>query len=222
MTGRTRPPDDAAPTAFPPSRVFASGELAVLTVIFLFYVAGRFFFRLHMGFIIGAAGLTLVYGVWRVRRDGRAVLRFWGLRFDNLWASAAVVGAISCLAALGIFFYWWLGRSRMAVPGSFFVLLPLYPVWGIAQQFLLQSLLHRDLQILTGQRVLPCLATGLAFGLLHSVSPTLAVATGLAGLFWAAAFAWRPNVIVLGVSHGLLGGMFYYLVMGEDVLRSVL
>jgi len=218
----TWPPDNVAQTTSSPSRAFVACELGVLAGVLLLYVIARFFIRLHIGFIVVVAALALVYGLWRVRRCGRVVLRFWGLRLDNLWASTAVVGAGSCIAAAAIVLYWWLGRSRPTLPGSFYVSLPLYPAWGIVQQFLFQSLFHRDLQILTGRRVIPCLLTALAFGLLHSVTPTLAVATGFAGLFWSAVFTWRPNIIVLGISHGLLGGMFYYLVVGEDVVKSIL
>jgi membrane protease YdiL (CAAX protease family) len=69
---------------------------------------------------------------------------------------------------------------------------------------------------------LPVLLTALAFGLLHAVDPILALLSFAAGLGWSAAFAWRPNLLVVGTPHGLVGGVFFYFAAGKDVLRSVL
>lgn len=199
----------------------AALELCALVAVYVAYLAGRLFLRLHIIFISAVAVATIGYLCWRARRGGRTLLRFWGLRLDNVKTCAAIVGPPTVAVAIAILIHWWLAVSASRPPLSFFLLLPLYPPWGMVQQFLFQSLFHRDLQILTRQRLVPCLLTAVAFGLLHVNAPALAVATFLGGLFWSAVFIYCPNIYVLGTSHGLLGAMFFYLVTGDDILRAV-
>jgi hypothetical protein len=204
------------------TRRFAAGEIAAMVFLYLVYIIGHFFYRLHIGFILAVGLAAIAYAVWRVRRGGHGLLRFWGFRLDTVAASAAVVAPVTAAVVSAMILWWWFGRSHPPIPPAFYLLLPLYPVWGIAQQFFFQSLFHRDLQILTGKRGLPILLTALAFGLLHAVDPILALLSFAAGLGWSAVFAWRPNLLVVGTSHGLVGGVFFYFAAGTDVLRLVL
>lgn len=60
------------------------------------------------------------------------------------------------------------------------------------------------------------IATGLLFGLAHLPDWTLVALTCASGLAWTAIYRRAPNLAVQGVSHGLLGALAHFEVLGRD------
>ncbi|KAF0247569.1 MAG: hypothetical protein FD167_3030 [bacterium] len=72
------------------------------------------------------------------------------------------------------------------------------PFWGLVQQYLLQSIINRRLQIVFGKGWLSISLTAIIFALVHLPNPTLAIATLIAGFIWAySSPKWLlPNMVV--------------------------
>jgi hypothetical protein len=77
-------------------------------------------------------------------------------------------------------------------------------VWGLVQQFALQSFINRRAQILWGRGARSVLLVATLFALLHFPNPALTVATFAGGLVSAAVYQRAPNLYALALSHGLM------------------
>lgn len=168
--------------------------------------------------VIGAA--WLLYLAWRVRRD-RSVLARWGLRREGL-RPAAVAAAALLLAGVAAIVIVGAVRGTLLFDAHMLPLLALYPLWGWLQQLLMFGVFLTNLeQLAPRRRALAIAATILLFGLVHApfwglVAGTLALAAAITPLW----LRWR-NLWPLGLVHGWLGVLFYYLVLGRDVFAEV-
>jgi hypothetical protein len=164
---------------------------------------------------IALAGLFWAGWVTVQLRRRPGIARVWGFRRDTLPAAALACGAISLVAAGGML-YIGARTARLPLPAHFWLVAPLYPVWGVIQQFLLNALLARNLATRLPVAVAVPLAAAL-FGMVHLPDHELAVLSSMAALAWVPIWLRWPNLWALGVSHGLLGALAYYLVLGRDV-----
>lgn len=154
------------------------------------------------------------YTVWRgIRTPG--LFHAWGFRRDNLLPAfrcclVLIGGAAAALALYGGL------TSRWLLPRTFWIVLPLYPFYGIAQQFALQALITRNLRMLIPHRILRIVVVGVLFGAAHFPIQPLMILTFAAGLGFTWIYEEQPNLWVVGIAHGLLGALAYYLVLGLD------
>jgi len=131
-----------------------------------------------------------------------------GWRLDNFWEAARllalpmlVFGAL--LAGVGWYtsnlnlLRWEGGQSLFGVPA-------LSLLWGPLQQYALQGFINRRAQIVWGRGWRSVLFVAAVFALLHLPNPWLAFATFAGGLLWAYVYQRAPNLIALGISHGLM------------------
>ncbi len=166
----------------------------------------------------GLGAALCAYGVL-VWRRGAESWRDFGLRTDNLARAAIPAAAWTALASAGILL-WALLRGESLWRRDLLFLLPLYPVYGIAQQLLFQGVLHRRLAVLLPDAAATVL-TAAAFAFVHVGDWRLAGLTLAAGLVWSEIFRRWPNVWVLGISHGILAALTYPLLLGDQPLGRV-
>ncbi len=131
-----------------------------------------------------------------------------GFRLDNfvecarLLALPMLVFTLVCLA-LGWFtssidFARWRGGH------SLLILPALGIMWGLLQQYVLQSFVNRRAQIIWGRGAHSVLVVALVFGALHLPNPGLTLATFAGGVVWATVYQRAPNLFALALSHGLM------------------
>src|SRR5881409_829712 len=129
-----------------------------------------------------------------------------GIRIDNLGAAAR--DALLATMAIGL-----LLAGAGALLGSLdFPPLPLWPramrdgvVWGLMQQYGLLCVYYRRFgELLQRRRGAPLLAASAVFALLHLPNPFLTLATFGAGTLSCWLYRRTPNLLVLGVMHGVV------------------
>jgi len=131
-----------------------------------------------------------------------------GWRLDNFGAAARLLALpmLACGALLvGVGLYtsnldfvrWEGGQSLFGVPA-------LSLLWGPLQQYALQGFINRRAQEVWGRGRLSVFVVALVFALLHMPNPWLAAATFAGGLLWAWVYQRTPNLVALGLSHGLM------------------
>jgi uncharacterized protein len=169
---------------------------------------------LKVVFIATAALFWVTYVLVRWRRDPQ-VLREWGFRRQNLLPAAAASAGVLVVVGAAMFCVQLL-RGPLWLPRNFWLTLALYPLWGIVQQFLMNGIIARNL----ARRMPPAataLCTAALFAVAHAPDAPLMGLTFIAACIWVPIYLRWGNLWPLGVSHGLLGAIAYYVLMGRDV-----
>ena len=156
-------------------------------------------------------GLSLLAVTLSVRQDP---LRELGIRFDNLKSSGkeCIIAFLISASLILIVFLFHLKDFISYSPRHYYWLF-LYPLWGIAQQFWLQSIIFvRFLQILKNKN-LTILAAAVIFSLLHAPNIPFLIITFIAGLCCCILFSRHRNIFTLGIFHGVMAAMAYSLLV---------
>ncbi len=143
------------------------------------------------------------------------ILRVWGFRLDTLLPSLRAHLSFALPAGALIYAYGW-QKGSMPLPSSFWYLLALYPLWGLAQQFALQNMVAQNLTKLVPHLGLRALICAAAFGSVHLPSLELAALASCAGFFFTYIYHSYPNLLAVGFAHGIVGVLAFYVVLGND------
>lgn len=191
-------------------------ELFVIVGLGAAHVIIEVAFSLGAARIYNATALTIgfAYLTRRVLRS-KDLLHRWGLRTDNFWAAFRSQLPFFGIA-LAVLALWGAASGRLRLPPTLWIVLLLYPFFGIAQQFVLQNLLAANLRGLVRQPVLCALAAALLFGLSHLPRVELCALGFIAGFFLTLVYQRHPNLWTVGMTHGLLAALVFYFVLGED------
>ncbi len=167
-------------------------------------------------FIALAVTSWVTYIAWRVR-DNPSLWRQWGFRVDNLRASLLEPTVVFVFAMLGMLWF-AVSYERDLWSAHIVILLLVYPIWGVLQQFLVQALGVSNLRTLfphAGLLWIVLLGAGL-FSVVHYPHGWLMFATGLLACVFIPSYLRHRNLWVLGVYHGWLGTFFYLWVLNQD------
>lgn len=178
---------------------------------------------LRLAFIGVALLGWLSYVVRRLRRD-KSLLCQWGFSRAGLLKSFAAASAIA-LPAAGVMAVIAGRAGSLHLNWHMLPLAILYPLWGLAQQFMVQGLVVRTL---TAQRhrflssgSIAILAASL-FALVHCPDFTLMALTFGLGLAFTAIYLRWCNLWPLGLYHGWLGLLCYFWVLQRDPWTEVM
>ena len=204
-------------TSFSISNKRRSAEISavVLTAIGKFVFMDWLDWRLL--FVVTAIICWGCYIIYRYKTNP-GILKYWGFRTDNFkkkFRKILPYGLISVIAFIGIGLY----QDSINYTWHIIPILIIYPVWGVIQQFLLIALTAGNLQDLKGQRLNKgtiIFIAALLFASVHYPYPWLIAGTFILAILYGLIYLREKNIYVLGLFHGLLGGIFYYTVLNRD------
>ena len=173
-------------------------------------------------FIAGACLYWACFVAVRGFRHPR-VFRQWGFRSENLLRASAIPAVLLGAAALALGAYAF-AQGRFVLPLDAVLLFLLYPVWGLAQQFLALGVAVQNLELVPalGRPWLLAVIGAALFGAVHAPDWWVVAATFLLELILVPVFLRYRNLWPLGVLHGWLGVLFYLLGLGRNVLAECL
>ncbi len=161
--------------------------------------------RSRMGLI--PIGVVLVFALFShfSRRETPRVIGFThrgflrALRLLLVW----MIPASLALVAIG----WLQGTLHYSLPqtagafvlGQFWLFL-----WGLLQQYALQSIINRRAQEIWGKGWLSVLIVALIFAGCHLPNALLMCATFAGGILWASVYQKAPNLFALALSHSIM------------------
>ena len=102
------------------------------------------------------------------------------------------------------------------LPYTFWLTIALYPVWGVAQQFALQNLIAKNIAGIFSKPVGVAVGSATLFAISHYPRLELVVLTFVSGIFFTLIYRKFQNLWAVGIAHGLLGSLAFYLVLNED------
>jgi membrane protease YdiL (CAAX protease family) len=156
-------------------------------------------------FVPVALAFVLMFASHRLRGEAA---REVGWRLDNFLAAARLLVLLLSAPALLLLAFGWLNSTLNPVRwggGQSILGMPALGVlWGLLQQYALQGFINRRAQILWGRGWVSVFVVALAFGGLHLPNPLLTLATFAGGLVWAYVYQRTPNLLALGLSHGVM------------------
>lgn len=127
-----------------------------------------------------------------------------GWRMDNFFeAVRLLILPVACAVVLIVLLGWWMGSQGvegLRLRPRFLLL----PVWGFAQQYVMQGFINRRAQLVWGRGWPSILLVALIFSLLHLPNLWLSVATFLGGAILAYCYQRVPNLLALALAHGLV------------------
>lgn len=130
---------------------------------------------------------------WRLDNFPAAVR----LLLPGMLAGSALLVAFGWYAGTLNFRRWEGGQSILGIP-----ILSLF--WGPLQQYVLQGFINRRAQAVFGRGWTSVLLVAFLFAVFHLPNPWLTLATFAGGLLWAWVYQHAPNLIAIGISHGLM------------------
>jgi len=169
------------------------------------------------GMFIALASISwATYIGWQVWYNP-GLWRQWGFRTDNFKAACLWPTIVFIIAMIGMFLFAF-NYGRHLWSAHILVLMLLYPIWGVLQQFLVQALGVSNICKLfpqVGSWGIVLLGACL-FSVVHFPEGWLMLATWLLGCVFIPIYLQHRNLWVLGIYHGWLGTFFYLWVLNQD------
>ena len=169
---------------------------------------------------LSAGVVWTLYLIWRGFKVP-GMRQAWGFRREGFKASLKPGIIFGVIALVPLLLYGHM-HGRLPLPASFWLVLGLYPLYGIAQQFALQALITRNLRDCVPRLPLRVLTASILFSLAHFPTWWLMALTFIAGLAFTWIFEKHRNLWAIGIIHGILGSVAYYLVIGQDPGAEIL
>jgi len=173
--------------------------------------------HLKFYFIVTACLFWISYLIYHagVRPES---LHHWGFRRDN-FRSAFMSLLPYALVAITVFFIYGLIQDTLVFNWHVLLIMLIYPLWGVIQQYLVVGLVAGNLQDQTKLHIPKwtiIIFTAILFSLVHFPSALLITGTFILALVYSYQYLRERNLWVLGLYHGWLGCLFYYFVLGRD------
>lgn len=172
---------------------------------------------------VSTAVLAWLGYIWISHRQRPGQLKHWGFRTDNF---KHVLRRVLPFVGLAVLSFTIIGLWQGSIILSWHILpiLITYPIWGTIQQFLLVGLVAGNLDETVGSRWprwLIITVCAVLFSVVHYPNGWLMLGTLVLALYYGHIYLRERNLYVLGILHGWLGALFYYMVVGRDPFQEI-
>ena len=158
---------------------------------------------------------VLLYVTVRIAQEGKGLFFRWGFRVDTMKVSIFPYTVFILVSSCLLYVYGWY-QGFTPLPVGFWYVLALYPLWGLAQQFVLQNFVANNLIEFFPARSIRSAVTAVIFAGAHIPSVELVCVTLVGGFALTYMHAKYQNLLTLSVAHGVLGALVFHLVLGQD------
>lgn len=182
---------------------------------------GKFIFfdllHLQFWFIMAISLFWMVFVIIHYRKNPE-IVNYWGFRKDGFWQSLKTVVPVALLVVM-LFLIYGIYTEHLLLSWHIFPTLLLYPLWGIAQQYLMLALVAGNLADMKEAKIpviVIILLTSVLFSGVHYPNYALMGGTFILAMIYIQIYLKYRNLWVLGLFHGWLGAFFYFFVLSKD------
>lgn len=169
-------------------------------------------------YITGIVLFWVVYILYRVKSNREALI-FWGFKKEHFRQSMLYLAPLIFITGIGSVLYSSMNAS-LSFPWSFMLILLLYPLWGLIQQFMMLGIISQNLANATEgkmNRYLIIFLVSALFSMVHYPSFFLMIFTFfLEVVFITVYLKWR-NLWAIGIAHGWIGTFILYYVLHRNL-----
>lgn len=159
--------------------------------------------------------IVVAYTMVRIFSSSKVIWAKWSIRIDTLKGSILPYTLFCVVATLGLYGYGYL-VGNTPLPTGFWYVLGIYPLWGFAQQFVLQNFIAENLAASIPSPLYRSIVTASIFACAHIPSIALFILTLVAGFIFTYMHTKYHNLLSLSVAHGILGALAFHLVLGQN------
>ena len=174
-------------------------------------------FNQKFAFTLVACLFWIGYITLRFSRNPE-LLEYWGFTKKNFGKSFRKLLPYALICVL-LFLLYGIYFDTIILKWHALVILLIYPIWGVIQQYLVVGLVagnladQKQVQI---SRMWIIIGTSVLFSIVHYPSLMLIIGTFFLALVYVVEYLKERNLWVLGIYHGWLGCFYYYLVLNRD------
>ncbi|AYV78558.1 MAG: hypothetical protein Edafosvirus18_7 [Edafosvirus sp.] len=154
------------------------------------------------------------------------ILKKWGFRTDNIVEASIIPGIICCIFSILIIAFNFF--MRFPTPSFHMIfLLIVYPLYGIMQQFLVQSLVIGNIIALyfpySYKKHIKgiTLITAMMFAILYANNIISMIANFILALILTPSHLKYQNLLPLAICQSILCVFFYYFILNQDPLKGL-
>jgi len=185
---------------------------AILKFIFMDWLNWSVFY------ICGIVLFWIAYILYRVKSN-RETLILWGFKKEHFKQSLLYLAPLMFITGIVSVLYSSMNES-LSFSWYFILILLLYPLWGLVQQFMMLGIISQNLASAAEgkmNRYLIIFLVSALFSMVHYPSFFLMIFTFfLEAVFVTVYLKWR-NLWAIGIAHGWVGTFILYYVLGRDL-----
>jgi len=178
--------------------------------------------NMHLVYIILACTFWISYLIYK-NNQNKGILKYWGFTRSNFKHSFLKLLPYAIVSVIAFIVYGWV-YDTLILNWHILIILLVYPLWGVIQQFLVVGLVAgnlNDQNKIPISKPLIILITACLFSIIHYPFTLLIFATFILAIVYSIEYLKERNLWVLGIYHGWLGCFFYYFVLNRDPFNEV-
>ena len=197
--------------------IFALAGTAVLKFILIDWL------NLRAIYIVLICLFWVGYIFYRYKSDP-SILSRWGIQLQNFTATFLYLLPFAVVSIAGFVIYGLVAQTAI-INWHMILILLVYPLWGLMQQFIVAGLFAGNLRVIRNPKFKKyqiVLITSMLFSLVHYPDGLLMVFTFIMQWFFTTAFLRWKNIWPLGLYHGFIATILLFFVMGRDLWEELL
>jgi uncharacterized protein len=164
-------------------------------------------------YISGTCIFWLSYILFRYHSD-KSILKFWGFKKENFSQSLIILLPLLFLSVMTCLVYGYY-TDNLVFNWHILLLLFLYPLWGVFQQFFMLALVAQNLMGLN--KLVIMLITSSLFSIIHYPSLFLMIFTFFLEIVFIRLYLKWKNLWAVGIVHGWIASFLLFYILGRDL-----
>ncbi len=192
-------------------------EIGVFFILLMVYIWGIMPLGIDAVNYLFVCFLALFTIVSNIRH--KLNLKTLGIRLDNFLASLKTFLPVILIISLLFLLTGWLLKS-LRLSGDFVISLLTYPIWGMVQQYALQSFINNRLRMTFNNEYLVALICAILFAAVHLPNIWLMAFCFIGGYFVSFFYGRQPNLFAASIIHGILASTLSHS-LPRDILHGM-